>query len=424
MSQQNNFNKDGTERENRKLLLKSYIERLSQGEPLEIVRKEFVENFETVEASEIAKAEQELIASGVPVEDVQRLCDVHSALFHGMTIKEQIWDTEIVEDEVTTLSLRSIPGHPLQVFLDENKILDLDIKNIRELTKANDIDKLLEELRLLRINLRFHYSRKGDLIYPLLSRTYNYSGPSDVMWGVDGEIRDDLTSIVGLGRKHPNFEGALEKVLKRAEEMIYKENNILFPLCSDLFSEEDWMRIYLELSNYEDFLVGGSQVWDQAEEKREELRVIGCKLARDQEEKVDMKQDIVLGSGQMTAEQILGVLNAIPMELTFIDDKDINRFFSDHTPIFKRPDMAIGRDVHSCHSPSASKLSRRIIEEFRAGTRDKYELLRYINDEPVYIRYLAARDKDGKYLGTLEAVEELAFAEEIFTKGKRRKTNL
>ena len=101
MNQKDDFYKDRTEqeRENRQLLLKSYIDRLSQGENLEIVRKEFVENFETVEASEIALAEQELIKSGVPIDDVQRLCDVHSALFHGMTQDEQLISTVDKQDE-------------------------------------------------------------------------------------------------------------------------------------------------------------------------------------------------------------------------------------------------------------------------------------------------------------------------------------
>lgn len=138
----------------------------------------------------------------------------------------------------------------------------------------------------------------------------------------------------------------------------------------------------------------------------------------------DMKEEIVLGSGHMTVEQILGVLNAIPMELTFIDDKDTNKFFSNDTPLFKRPDMAIGRDVHSCHPPKSAKLAKSVIEEFREGTKDKFELFRYINDEPVYIRYIAVRDEDGKYLGTLEAVEELAFAEKHFSMVKRKNTNL
>ena len=427
MNKNNNFDKERIEKDNRKLLLKSYIDRLSQGENLDVVREEFVENFESVEASEIAIAEQELIESGVPVKDVQRLCDVHSALFHGKTIEEQVESDEIDltgSSEKTALTLREIPGHPLQVFMDENKILDIKIKNLRQLVSGEYTDKLQENLRVLRLNLKAHYSRKGDLIYPLLNRTYGFSGPSDVMWGVDGEIRDDMAAIVGLGKKLPDLEEKLEKVLTRAEEMIYKENNILFPLCVEKFSEEDWIRIYFELSEYENFLEEGYQVWHKAEEKREELKVIGGELARDHSEKVDMKQDIVLGTGHMTIEQILGVLNTIPMELTFIDDEDTNRFFSKHTPLFKRPDMAIGRDVHSCHPPKASQLATSIIEQFRDGSKDKYEFFRYINDEPVYIRYLAVRDENGKYLGTLEAVEELNYAEKHFTARKRRNTNL
>ncbi len=128
-------NKNNLDKENRKLLLKSYIDRLSQGEDLDVVREEFVENFETVEASEIAIAEQELIESGVPVEDVQRLCDVHSALFHGKTREEQIenaekevsrsFDREAKEEEKVALILKEIPGHPIQVFMDENDILEV-----------------------------------------------------------------------------------------------------------------------------------------------------------------------------------------------------------------------------------------------------------------------------------------------------------
>lgn len=413
-------------KQERKLLLKSYIDRLTQGESLDSVREDFVKNFKNVDASEIARAEQELIEAGAPIKDVQRLCDVHSALFHGKTTEEQMAsaDKQTKKDGQTALELRKISGHPIQVFMDENDILEIKIKNIEELAQGDDLDKLQEEIKLLRINIVAHYSRKADLIYPLLDRTYNYSGPSNVMWGVDGEIRNDMGSIVGLGEKLPNFEEVLNRALTRAKEMIYKENNILLPLCAEKFSEEDWMRIYLELSEYESFIEEGDQVWEEAERKREELKVIGGKLARDCEEEVDMKQDIILGSGHMTVEQILGVLNAIPMELTFIDDKDTNRFFSDHTPRFKRPDMAIGRDVHACHPPRSKPLASKIIEDFKAGRKDKYEFFRYLNDEPIYIRYIAVRNEDGEYLGTLEAVEDLDYAEEHFNNRKRRDTNL
>ena len=66
-------------------LLKDYLKRLGNGEDLESVKKDFVQNFSDVEASEIMKAEQELIKEGTPITEVQKLCDVHSALFHGLT---------------------------------------------------------------------------------------------------------------------------------------------------------------------------------------------------------------------------------------------------------------------------------------------------------------------------------------------------
>ena len=69
-------------------LIKQYLLRLSNGESLESVQKDFKEKFESVDASEIMKAEQELMESGMPYQEVQKLCDVHSALFHGSTENE------------------------------------------------------------------------------------------------------------------------------------------------------------------------------------------------------------------------------------------------------------------------------------------------------------------------------------------------
>lgn len=67
-----------------------YIRRLSAGEDLEKVRADFVKHFKDVDPGEIALAEQSLLKGGVPLRDVQRLCDVHSALFHGATRAEKL----------------------------------------------------------------------------------------------------------------------------------------------------------------------------------------------------------------------------------------------------------------------------------------------------------------------------------------------
>ena len=80
-------------------LLKGYLKRLGNGEDLESVKKDFVQNFSDVDASEIMKAEQELIKEGTPITEVQKLCDVHSALFHGLTKEEKIANAEKAVEE-------------------------------------------------------------------------------------------------------------------------------------------------------------------------------------------------------------------------------------------------------------------------------------------------------------------------------------
>ncbi|NLM06098.1 MAG: DUF438 domain-containing protein [Tissierellia bacterium] len=395
-------------------LLKSFIGRLTEGEDLESVRKDFVENFESVDAGEIAKAEQELISQGTPISEVQKLCDVHSALFHGKTKDEQIANAEraVMESlskEGESPKLRK--GHPARVFMDENeKIISL----IEDARKNIDSKEVLELVGALR-GISLHYQRKGDLIYPLLNRTYGYTGPSNVMWGVDDEIRYELRLLAQKAGE--DSRERLEAVLTRAEEMVYKENNILFPLCLKNFTEEEWMRIYYEMPAYETILEG-YPLWGEAEAKREDLKTIGGKLARDYVENIGEDEYITLGSGHMKKDQIEWVLNTIPMELTFIDENNINRYYDRGEKVFKRPDMSIGRDVFSCHPKKIADKVKMIVEGFKKGESDSVNLWMEKNGETLYISYMAVRNEEGKYLGTLETVQNMEFAKKYFKNRK------
>ncbi len=413
-------------------LLKDYVARLSTGEDLEVVRAEFVRNFKSVDAAEIARAEQELIQGGTKVADVQRLCDVHSALFHGATAQEQILaraeaavreklgkTAERVEasandaqKRTTALTYSQVDGHPVNVFMRENETISTLIASAQaSLASQAPTQEIVERLQDLHF-VTAHYACKGDLIYPLLNRTYGFSGPSEVMWGVDDEIRDELRLLSEAGPRLSDFSPRVDKVLTRAEEMVYKENNILFPLCAQHFSEEDWMRIYYEMDAYETCLAGGHPVWSAAEQRRAELKIVGGRPA--QENDGTDSGLINLGSGHMTAAQIEAVLDTVPMELTFVDESNMNRYFNDGEKLFKRPTMAIDRDVFSCHPPKVEAMVRQILESFRAGEQDHVDVWANKAGEPVLVRYIAVRDDAGTYLGTLECVQNMRFAEEHF----------
>ena len=223
--------------------MKAYLKRLGDGEALEDVRRDFVRDFGEVEASEIMEAEQELLKEGTPLSEVQRLCDVHSALFHGSTTEEKIANAEKEveasvlrrkaqeagqENNVRAAVPEEIPGHPLYTLKKENETLTELLAKFKE---SRD-ESLLSQIRELSI----HYAKKGDLLYPLLNVRYGISGPSDVMWTVDDEIRDALSSLAKEKERGNEWNTKLDAVLTRAEEMIYKEENILFPICCLLYT--------------------------------------------------------------------------------------------------------------------------------------------------------------------------------------------
>lgn len=403
--------------------LKGYLRRLGDGEDLEAVRADFVREFGEVEASEIMKAEQELLKDGTPLAEVQKLCDVHSALFHGATTEERIANAEkAVEESVMrqkvqeelakrdsfpkkdysdknarAAALEAVQGHPLYTLTMENNALSA----LLEQYKDSHDDAIIPAIRELSI----HYAKKGDLLYPLLKVRYGVSGPSDVMWTVDDEIRDELGALTKEDNHGEDWQARVDAVLKRAEEMIYKEQNILFPICAVNFTDEEWYGIYQDAKDYLDCLGVSKETWEEAESAK------GSEL-------IFAAGEIVMPGGHVTVEQLTALLNTIPLEITFVDAENINRFFNEGLKVFKRPGMAIDREVFSCHPPKIEPMVRQIIDDFRNNRRDEVPVWMEKNGRTMLVKYMAVRDAAGKYVGTVELVQDMEFAKEHFLGNK------
>lgn len=352
----------------RKVKIKSYIKRLSAGEDLESVRKDFKENFDGVSSSEIMDAEESLLDEGMDKEEVRKLCDVHSALFHGMTIAEE---KKIVYDNPV-----------LNLFQDENN----EIKDLILKTKAyydgEICENPLEELQKL---LNSHYRKKGDLIYPLLESKYNKSGPSEVMWGVDYEILRNIKKALKR-----NDKDLLEETIIRAEEMTYKEENILYPLLEENLSDDDYSNIYSDLKEY-----------DQECSDNELVEEIS-----DKDDKY-----IYFSKGKMRVDQLEAMLDTLEIEITYVDEKDINSYYNNpsENKIFKRPKSSLGREVYSCHPPQAQPKVKKIIGDLKSGARDKVVVIRDIGGSDYTVSYYGVWDKEGNYKGILETVQNMDF---------------
>ncbi len=393
-------------REYRKKVLKELIGELHKGKSVDEVKPRFEELIEGgVTTAEITEMEAALVAEGMPVEEIQRLCDVHAAVFKGS-----------IEDIHRAIDPAEIPGHPVHTFHLENRALEDLIVTIEEslgLFKSEDSKAVIKKLengfeKLMEIDK--HYSRKENLLFPYLEK-YGITTPPQVMWGVDDDIRADIKAVITVLNEYSgNKEEVIEKAeyaLERVSEMIYKEESILFPLAVETLSEDEWMQIQKESKEIGYTLIKPKDKWKP-------IRVDVEEKARDQGEEPSNDGYVDFDAGIMTPEEINAVLNTIPLDLTFVDKDGIVKYFSmGKERIFARPKTVLGRQVQNCHPPASMHVVEKIIEDLKSGAKDHEDFWIRMGETFAFIRYFAVRDKKGKFLGVLEVTQDIKPIQDI-----------
>lgn len=253
-------------REYRQEKLKEVIKELHAAKSVEEVKAKFAEVIDGVTAKEISMMEVELVKEGIPIEEIQRLCDVHAEVFKGSI--EEIHHPE------------EVPGHPVYTMKEENRaieeFIDKNLKSSLDKFKEDDSDdnryQLISDINLL-WDIDKHYSRKENLIFPYLEK-YGITSPPKVMWGVDDEIRAKIKDVkLSLTYYNGNKEEIVEKVedtIHQIKEMIFKEENILFPMCLDTLTEDEWIKIYEESDEIGFTLIEPVRDWKRARVNVEE----------------------------------------------------------------------------------------------------------------------------------------------------------
>ena len=121
----------------------------------------------------------------------------------------------------------------------------------------------------------------------------------------------------------------------------------------------------------------------------------------------------------LNQEQLAGILETLPADISFVDENDEVRFWNKHeTRVFKRPDAALGRTVQKCHPPQSVGTVNQVLSDLKSGKKDFVEFWIDLKGRKIYIRYFAVRDGDGKYLGTLEVGQDITEIKQI--EGEKR----
>lgn len=384
-------------REYRKNVIKQVIRELHDGKSVDEVKQKFEEAFAGVSATEISEAEQALISEGLPVSEVQRLCDVHSAVFKG-SIEEIHRETDPTK----------IPGHPANVIMLENreieKIIENKIKtNLEKLPDKDAVEGLSKGFEeLLKIDI--HYSKKENLLFPYMEK-YGITAPPKVMWGVDDEIRADLkvvASDLSYGCMNDEIKQKIEDVIKRVNEMIFKEENIMLPMLLDVMTQDEWKKA-ADDSGEIGHMLRWVPEWKPELEAKEEIV-----------EEMSEPGSITLPTGVFQVNELVNMLNTLPFDITFVGKDDTVKYFSQSSErIFPRTKTIIGRNVSNCHPPASVHIVEGIVEDLKSGKKDHEDFWIKMGDKYVYIRYFAVRDDKGEYLGVVEVTQNIKEIQEI-----------
>lgn len=137
------------------------------------------------------------------------------------------------------------------------------------------------------------------------------------------------------------------------------------------------------------------------------------------EELVVQDDAVSLPTGSIRFNELMHLLNTLPVDMTFVDAEDRVRYFSNSKDrVFLRTKAIIGRKVQNCHPPDSVDVVENILAAFRDGTRDDFDFWINFQGKFVLIRYFAVRDNEGKYLGTLEVTQDITETRKL--EGERR----
>jgi DUF438 domain-containing protein len=282
---------------------------------------------------------------------------------------------------------------------------------MRQLEPLPDEQDAIEQMRTVQefLNLLMdvdkHYRRKEYLLFPFFEKN-NLPGPPMVMWGkhdqARGLLRDTIAGLqqvetmnVAEAKAYNLF--AVVPAIEAIDDMIYKEEKIMFPTALNLLTEQDWYEIYIQSDEYGYCLYAPQFEWTPEGGLHKEIKKATAAGGR-----------VQMPTGSFTLEELIATFSTLPFDMTFVDKDDTVRYFTPgRERIFDRSRAILGRKVQYCHPPKSVHIVNQIVRDFKSGNQDRARFWINMHGRMIYICYYAIRDSDGGYLGTLEVTQDL-----------------
>ena len=329
-------------------------------------------------------------------------------------------------------------NHPLWAYLEEINAVEKVALEADELLKQDKFIKnpwlgVFDSLAEWRI----HLSRKQNQLYPMLEN-HGFDRPTRIMWTFDDGVRDSISSSYALLRedKYEEFLASVPETLAKLRDLNSKELEVLLPTSFKLLSDEEFVRMskndheigYAIINapglyvvpgiNDSAASLNGNAAGQNSAVSNEFLNDLAGLLSKyvGPVGGTAVSKDAVLdvATGKLTLEQINLLFRHLPVDLSYVDENELVKFYSD-TPhrIFPRSANVIGREVKNCHPAKSVHVVEEIVEKFRSGEQSQAEF--WINKPGlfIYVIYTAVHDENGKFRGVLEMMQDCTHIREL-----------
>jgi DUF438 domain-containing protein len=309
-------------------------------------------------------------------------------------------------------------GHFLYYLMEENRAVEtyldkikISLKLMNKKSKENknyQDDYYNMRNSLLKLNeFVLHYDKKENILFPYIEKQWKDYRCLQIMWSFHDDIRKKLKELEQILQKEEadlkelNREVALLFFL--IVPIIFREEAILYPVALETISAADFAQMNTESEKL-------GYVYDVMAEKADidAFSELAKMQSDEKSDKKTMDNTIDLETGFLIPEQIKIMLNTLPLDITYVDENDVVRYFSSPKDrFFTRSKAIIGRTVQNCHPPESIHVVTQIVDSFKSGAKDDASFWIQMKGKFVFIRYFALRDEDGNYKGTLEVSQDI-----------------
>ncbi|OPJ65276.1 PAS domain-containing protein [Clostridium oryzae] len=371
---------------------------------LEEAKKRMHSSVQTVTAQEFAICEQYLQKYGISDDELARKMNDILEIFDGILVSNKL----------------NLPeGHPIKTYLDEVAAIRRVLSDMKKQLNMKFIENQWAELydRLSEIDI--HFSRKQNQLFPDLEKK-GFDKPSKVMWTLDNNIKDIIRKAKEYLKegKDEEFLKLQQEVIEMVEDMMVKEEEVLFPTSMDLLSDEDFVQMRRGDDEIGYCLIQTPSLYGINAGTQNSISSSNDELLKDLSKVLQKhgvlgatdsnNKELEVSQGRLTLEQINLIFKHLQVDLSYVDENEIVKFYSDTKHrVFPRSPGVIGRKVQNCHPRESVDTVEKIIKAFRDGEQDEAEFWLEIEGKFIYIIYNAVRDDDGNFRGVLEMMQDV-----------------